>query len=472
MPFFLLSRDDNDGLRLLTPTALPSRQEALAELSRMTSQPDFDAGDGEVLLVDTDAALPVLLVRPAEGVTVEGAEVIAVEVDEPASAPEPVTEVAFAWPLIAEIEPEVAAPLIAPESQPIPAEEAEAFASYVAPAAEAADSTSVSVLADEDTSVPDTFYPVPALAMELEPEPVPIPVDEVQSVAVNSGDIADESVPTLAEAASRDERAEPAEPDDALDDGGLREALDRTASAMAAEAVVAQGEAPTDAKPPRKARLGHKWPWDVATTAVEDAVVAPVGSTAVVEDELVEPPVVDVPVNDMDLAPLGAAAVAGSAVVESLGASVAADDALGEPPVVAIPLDGEITATPLPAPPLEEAAQTLEVEVGGEGTFEAATTIDSPPVASTDLLMPPIDLDAGPAVSSEFLSDLEPIPAQSEPGSSVVMPVAVADAPAPEQDPVHPASLDDYVCADCVYEATCPNKDQRLPKDCGSFQWK
>jgi len=32
--------------------------------------------------------------------------------------------------------------------------------------------------------------------------------------------------------------------------------------------------------------------------------------------------------------------------------------------------------------------------------------------------------------------------------------------------------MDDYVCEDCVYVETCPNKDQRLPKDCVSFQWK
>ena len=32
--------------------------------------------------------------------------------------------------------------------------------------------------------------------------------------------------------------------------------------------------------------------------------------------------------------------------------------------------------------------------------------------------------------------------------------------------------MDEYVCEDCVYVETCPNKDQRLPKDCVSFQWK
>ncbi len=140
----------------------------------MTSEPGFDAWDGEVLLVDIDAALPVLLVRPAESEAVAGGEVVAVRVEEPLTAPEPVTEVAFAWPLIAEPEPEVAAPLLAPEPEPIPVEEAEAFASYVAPAAEAEDATSVAVLADEDASVADTFYPVPEMAMELEPEPEPV----------------------------------------------------------------------------------------------------------------------------------------------------------------------------------------------------------------------------------------------------------------------------------------------------------
>ena len=33
-------------------------------------------------------------------------------------------------------------------------------------------------------------------------------------------------------------------------------------------------------------------------------------------------------------------------------------------------------------------------------------------------------------------------------------------------------ALSSYVCDDCVYVDTCPNKDQRRPEDCGSFQWK
>ena len=46
-------------------------------------------------------------------------------------------------------------------------------------------------------------------------------------------------------------------------------------------------------------------------------------------------------------------------------------------------------------------------------------------------------------------------------------------APAEEDAAPIPSSTEsDDTCADCVYDETCPNKDQRLPKDCGSFQWR
>jgi nicotinate-nucleotide--dimethylbenzimidazole phosphoribosyltransferase len=468
MPFFLLKRDDNDGLRLLTPTALPGRQEALAELSRMTSEPGFDAWDGEVLLVDIDAALPVLLVRPAESEAAAGGEVIAVQVDEPMSVAEPVTEVAFAWPLIAETEPEVAAPLLAPEPEPVPAEEAEAFAAYVAPAAEAEDSTSVAVLADEDASVADTFYPVPEMAMELEPEPSPVPDAVVPSAGVDSVDVFEAPAPVVSASASPDE---PAEADDALDDGGLREALERTASAMAAEAVVArtQAEAPEEPKPPRRARLGHKWPWDVAPTPVDDVAVAAVAAVAATVEE---PSVADVPAHEMVVAPLGAAAPVEDTVAEVLPTAASADDAVLAPPIGATALEEVAEAQVAGAPIVEEDTEPLDDEVRREETLEIAAVIDASPVEAIEPPTAPSEAEVGPTSQSEFLSDLEPIPAQRDPGSPATVPVAMPDAPAPEQDPVEPSSLDDYVCADCVYEATCPSKDQRLPKDCVSFQWK
>ncbi len=29
-----------------------------------------------------------------------------------------------------------------------------------------------------------------------------------------------------------------------------------------------------------------------------------------------------------------------------------------------------------------------------------------------------------------------------------------------------------HSCEECVYDETCPNRDQRSPQECGSFQWK
>ena len=50
------------------------------------------------------------------------------------------------------------------------------------------------------------------------------------------------------------------------------------------------------------------------------------------------------------------------------------------------------------------------------------------------------------------------------PSAEVTVPVPEAGA---EVSP-----LSTYTCDDCVYVDTCPNKDERRPEDCGSFQWK
>lgn len=46
--------------------------------------------------------------------------------------------------------------------------------------------------------------------------------------------------------------------------------------------------------------------------------------------------------------------------------------------------------------------------------------------------------------------------------------------PAEQAAPAPMASdeIQSLTCADCVYDATCPNRGQLLPASCGSFQWK
>ena len=65
MAFFLLGRSEDGGLSLLSDTAFESRQEALAELGRITADSAFDRWADEVLVFDLEAGTPVLLVRPS-----------------------------------------------------------------------------------------------------------------------------------------------------------------------------------------------------------------------------------------------------------------------------------------------------------------------------------------------------------------------------------------------------------------------
>ena len=109
MAFFLLGRVD-DTLNLLCPDVFATRQDALAALSRVTAEPEFDLWDAEVLLLDTDSGTPVLLVRPnaaagavlVEPETAEELEVIVV--DELEEEPVVVDDVAISDAIVEEFE--------------------------------------------------------------------------------------------------------------------------------------------------------------------------------------------------------------------------------------------------------------------------------------------------------------------------------------------------------------------------------
>jgi len=65
----------------------------------------------------------------------------------------------------------------------------------------------------------------------------------------------------------------------------------------------------------------------------------------------------------------------------------------------------------------------------------------------------------------------------AEPQTEAVSAVAAIVLPEPKEAPpgYQPSGepiADGMTCEDCVYVETCPNKDQREPSSCGSFQWK
>ena len=125
----------------------------------------------------------------------------------------------------------------------IPPEEADAFAAYVAPAVVDEEPSSVVVLADEPEVVMDGSYPLPPMAAELTEEvgaeTASIPIEE--SIAEESFETLE--VPDLVQeeavAAPASVEAPVTEYVDDDESNGLREALERTAVVMAAEAAAA-----------------------------------------------------------------------------------------------------------------------------------------------------------------------------------------------------------------------------------------
>jgi len=289
MPFFLLSRDDDDELRLLTTKTLKTRQNALAELSRLTAEPGFDLWDTDVMLLDLDSGTPVLMVRPAEAGEAEAEDAVVGE---------------DVYVAEADVEPPAE----------IPADEAEAFAEYVAPSAV------------ESEVAGATESPAPEPEPESEPKAEPEPETEPE--------------PGPAEAPATE-----------VDD--LREALERTTAAMAEEAQVAEPGAEPQAEP-----VAEKWPWDTAVASEPEP--SPAEEPVVPEPE---PEAAAAPVSGFldDLEPItspaGKAAPAPEAAAGPEPAAQAAPEELPAP-------EPEPEPEPEPvAPPAEVPAATETVDV-------------------------------------------------------------------------------------------------------------
>ena len=443
MPFFLLSRDEDDNLRLLTDAALPTRQDALAALSRLTAEPGFQAWDDSVLLVDLDSALPVLLVRQAESTSVVEQEIVVVQAPvsqdswEPQALSDAESEPVAASFGTAAAEPDADSPALIDSVAVIPVQEAEAFASYVSAAVE--DDYSASTLdqaADDDAVLAGAFLPVPELAMELEPE-VPTVDPFFDSSSIEDPEVASE---TDVQPDSEPEKSEPefdllpvgfepaaivseevpapdfpsGQPED-TGDGDLRDALVRTTIAMEEESV-----APEAVEPLPVDGAAEKWPWDVASAQPAVGVAEPLGA-------------------------------------------LTADDDLQSAFLVPTASMAEMPAVVEPAGELpEEPAKVSEFLMDLEPISAAAELVLAEPVAPEPVAHEPFAAEpvAPEPVATEPLLP-EPVSAETQP-----------DLPSDPEPPIESASVDSYVCADCVYVDTCPNKDQRLPKDCGSFQWK
>lgn len=398
MAFFLLARGADDDVELLTPTLLSSRQEALAELSRLTADPAFLHWDAEILVVDVDAGVPVLLMRPsapADAPVASSEQSVFDETAESMSMP----AVIFGQPLVAE---QVESALVEIDS--------------VEP-----DETAVALIADD--------VEIDFVADSFAPDSEATPTDDPATQPVEEDLVADEApLNTFAEDSSSSE--------------DLRGALLRTASVMEASGIVAP-ESIGPAEP--AAEVDDDLMLDDFIAAITlDEVTEPVVDESL-EEEVKSPVLVDevmVPASEQQSV----------AVPESLSDDDSDSVTAAWPWDVTLPADvDEVEAVP-------EAAAESDFILGD---------LEAPGTDSSDMLRVSIDdetLAANRPVILGAYGDSD-VTLEAEPAKSDV---ASGDSGAT----VAESPLDAYTCADCVYEETCPNKDQRLPRDCGSFQWK
>lgn len=206
MSFFLLGKDTDDELRLLSSKPLASRQEAMAELSRLTADPSFEHWDSEVFVMELDKGTPVLLMRPADVTQPaapeepEPAEETVVDAEQDETPETDQGEVSEAE--TDEVEPEAVDPDTTPDADP-------ALAAVIED------------LHSDDTVAPDDAVADASISSETE-DSVVVVADEPVVVAPIETEQADETL------VSEDEAAP-----------SLKDAIKRTAAHMESEGIVA-----------------------------------------------------------------------------------------------------------------------------------------------------------------------------------------------------------------------------------------
>jgi hypothetical protein len=357
MANFLIGRGADGTLQLLSANAYESRQEAMVELSRITSESSFSQWDLEVFVVDLDAGVPVLLVRPQSG--------------------DPSVDVAS--------EASEASDVDAQDGDDATTEPAQADAEASSDSAEPCDESS-SDLRDalqRTTEQMSAEGIVPPESAGLEPTQEP---SKPQAEPPTADDIAEEEPEaSLGEDATPDE-TEP----DAIEDAPEADVEDVASPEQQPEVDAVQEGGEQD----------QAWPWSEAppAPAAEPGVSPEIADVYQGLEQMEQP------------AQTGESALDAAPEAKEAGSDFILDIDAIQP--VAMEPQGSDAAAP-PQQPVED------------------MTPDSSP---EDVVTPPTEEPLG---ADEFHS-----------------------------------SMTEYTCEDCVYMETCPNRGQREPKDCGSFQWK
>lgn len=407
MAFFLLGKTPDDSLRLLSARPSATRKEALAELSRLTSDTDFGNWDDEVFVVDLDEATPVLLVRPSgapEAPQTEAAESVEALNAESETSTEDTAQAEDETDI--EKDAEIVAVLEGLD---------ESVLSEDAGVSEAPEIE----LADEETTPVSLKDALTRTAAAMEAEGVIVP----PSVGAEA-----ENEPVLFETLMAEE--------------GTGEAL----SEMDEDSVVTAGTSEVE---PRPAEESAGWPWAREQESERTLAIDALEEPGIDEGSLVRA------AGDDDTMSFARPVILGA--YEE--ARVDSEEFPSEPRVELAPTD---------EPPTEQTPQD-------ESVAQPETEADEPH-ARTETDVPEAQPDAEQAESDA--TQLQPETTKSQPESDFILDLEEIVGESRDQAADTPgysaaqSESESMSCDDCVYVQTCPNKDQRDPASCGSFQWK
>jgi len=434
MRFLLLGRHRETGeVQLVSPETYPSRQDALDSLGGALAGTDLTTSH-DLLVVDLDAAVPVVLYQAPAPVAAPVEEPIADELEVPARVD-----------ALAEISAVEDAALEGPaEVWGTSAETPGALADMLEAAAADMSAPSGDVEAEASQAVAEAGPPLQEeVVADLEPA-----VAEALAEQADTADLA----ATAAE-------AEPA--------ADLADALRRAASHLESQGIVEppsveefaaslpeQPETAT-AAPAGTADEGPLvWPWEAAAT--EGSTPAEPG----VEDEPepFEPAAFSEPATAEEVPTVDLTALEKGQVADGPEVSQEPSEATDESVVPAAEPSPVFQPVGIDEPGLEEI--TLLTPVSGEG-FEARPVIigEYPEVTAPD---------EDPFAHLESI--VAPAAVEDDGAEAVLAAEPEATAEVKAYEPVG-TDIAAYTCQDCVYVATCPKANQEGPATCGSFQW-
>ncbi len=469
MSFFLVARTDDGSLHLVSPATYSSRHAATAALSESTQDPSFAYWDAELLVVDLDSAVPVLLVRPSQP---------AVEdlTADKAAADEALVEESVPEDVIVE---EVAAEPLGPSE--VVAQIEEIFAE---PGFEiAAEEIDVELPAElEEPSETDADEPEIAVAI--------VDVDESAMSEPVTEEIAVEAlVETEFEPEGEDQAAAEDETEVATETSDTTEAQPEESvavSALVVEPAIAEAVLETNA------------PIDESTTeevfaetespelAPESSEVVSIGSRLGLEDtpdtiawtpDSVEPVEAPAEVAEEVASPMSEVEASASGVV--IEWPWAQSGTTEEPSVADAILSDIDLVTPTAegvedVPETDEALDTLLVEPGSLASDLEAADAELAQVEVGEIEDSASAKDEG-EVALEEAEEVAEIGSTREEIADFIFDLEnVTDIPEATGDTAgaEGSISEGPTCDECVYDETCPNRDQRSPQECGSFQWK